>query len=134
MNMSRSNTGALIVIARKSELTVFAETGDLIHAETSSRLIESIFNKNSPLHDGAMIINNDKIIAARCVLPVSDNLNLPPNYGLRHRAALGMSENTDSLVIIVSEQSGKISLADDGKLRTDVETKALLEKLEKDFK
>ena len=134
MNMAKSHTGALIVIARRSELTVFVETGDLINAETSSRLIESIFNKNSPLHDGAMIINNDRIMAARCVLPVSDNLNLPPNYGLRHKAALGMSENTDSLVIIVSEQTGMISIADDGMLQNDVETKALLMKLEKEFR
>jgi diadenylate cyclase len=133
MNMSKSKTGALIVISKKSELTVYADTGDLLNAETSSRLIESIFNKNSPLHDGALIISHDKLIAARCVLPVSENLNLPPNYGLRHRAALGMSENTDSLIIVVSEQTGLISIAESGKLLAEVDTKDLMQKLEMEF-
>lgn len=133
INMAKSKTGALVVIARKSELTVYAETGDSLNADTSSRLIESIFNKESPLHDGALIINGDRLIAARCVLPISENLNLPPNYGLRHRAALGLSENTDALTIIVSEQSGKISLAESGKLLTDVGVKELMSKLDLDF-
>jgi len=133
INMAKSKTGALVVIARKSELTVYAETGDSLNAETSSRLIESIFNKESPLHDGALIINGDRIVAARCVLPVSENLNLPPNYGLRHRAALGLSENTDALTIIVSEQTGKVSIAESGKLLTDVGAKELMSKLDLDF-
>ncbi len=133
INMAKSKTGALVVIARKSELTVYAETGDSLTAETSSRLIESIFNKESPLHDGALIINGDRIVAARCVLPISENLNLPPNYGLRHRAALGLSENTDALTIIVSEQSGKVSIAESGKLLTDVGAKELMSKLDLDF-
>ncbi len=133
INMAKSKTGALVVIARKSELTVYAETGDSLNAETSSRLIESIFNKDSPLHDGALIINGDRIVAARCVLPISENLNLPPNYGLRHRAALGISENTDALIIIVSEQTGKISLAENGKLLTDVGVKELMSKLDLEF-
>jgi len=133
LNMSRSQTGALIVLARKSELMVYAETGDIINAETSSRLIESIFNKNSPLHDGAVIINNDKILAARCVLPVSENVNLSPDYGLRHRAALGISEHTDSLTIVVSEQSGQISLAENGILHKNISSKLLRQKLEEDF-
>jgi diadenylate cyclase len=133
INMAKTKTGALVVIARKSELSVYAETGDSINAETSSRLIESIFNKESPLHDGALIINGDRIMAARCVLPVSENLNLPPNYGLRHRAALGLSENTDALTIIVSEQTGKVSIAESGKLLTDVGAKELMSKLDLDF-
>jgi uncharacterized protein (TIGR00159 family) len=133
INMAKSRTGALIVISKKSELSVYADTGDMLNAETTSRLIESIFNKSSPLHDGAMIISNDRIIAARCVLPVSENLNLPPNYGLRHRAALGMSENTDSLIIVVSEQSGQISMAESGKLEPEVDPKDLMAKLEMDF-
>ena len=133
INMAKSKTGALVVIARKSELTVYAETGDSLNAETSSRLIESIFNKESPLHDGALIINGDRIVAARCVLPVSENLNLPPNYGMRHRAALGLSENTDALTIIVSEQTGKVSIAESGKLLTDVGAKELMSKLDLDF-
>jgi uncharacterized protein (TIGR00159 family) len=133
INMAKSRTGALIVISKKSELTVYAETGDMLNADTTSRLIESIFNKLSPLHDGAVIITGDKIVAARCVLPVSENLNLPPNYGLRHRAALGMSENTDSLVIVVSEETGKISIAENGKLRNEMDPKELMAKLELDF-
>ena len=133
INMAKSKTGALVVIARKSELTVYAETGDSLNAETSSRLIESIFNKESPLHDGALIINGDRIVAARCVLPISENLNLPPNYGMRHRAALGLSENTDALTIIVSEQTGKVSIAESGKILTDVGAKELMSKLDLDF-
>ena len=133
INMAKSRTGALIVLSKKSELTVFAETGDALNADTTSRLIESIFNRNSPLHDGAMIIRGDKVVAARCVLPVSENLNLPPNYGMRHRAALGMSENTDALVIIVSEETGLISTAESGKLKTDIDPKDLMTKLELDF-
>lgn len=133
INMAKSKTGALVVVARKSELTVYAETGDSLNAETSSRLIESIFNKESPLHDGALIINGDRIVAARCVLPISENLNMPPNYGLRHRAALGLSENTDAITIIVSEQTGKVSIAESGKLLTDVGAKELMSKLDLDF-
>jgi diadenylate cyclase len=133
MNMARSKTGALIVLGRKSELSVFAETGDIVDANTSSRLLESIFNKNSPLHDGAVIIINDRIAAARCVLPVSENLNLPPNFGLRHKAGLGMSEQTDSLVIIVSEETGSISLAEHGSIYSDMDLKDLTKILEREF-
>lgn len=133
INMAKSRTGALIVISKKSELTVYAETGDMLNADTTSRLIESIFNKHGPLHDGAMIITGDKIVAARCVLPVSENLNLPPNFGLRHRAALGMTENTDSLVIVVSEETGEISVAENGKLQNDLDPKDLMALLELDF-
>jgi uncharacterized protein (TIGR00159 family) len=133
MNMAKSRTGALIVLGRKSELSIFAETGDIIDANTSSRMLESIFNKNSPLHDGAVIIINDRIAAARCVLPVSENLNLPPNYGLRHKAGLGMSEQTDSLVIIVSEETGSISLAEHGSIYSDIDLKDLTRVLEREF-
>lgn len=133
INMAKSKTGALIAISKKSDLTVFVETGDILNANTTSRLIESIFNKNSPLHDGAIIINGEKIVAARCVLPVSENLNLPPNYGMRHRAALGMSENTDTLIIVVSEETGKISTAMSGKLQHDIDPKDLMSELELNF-
>ncbi len=133
INMAKSKTGALIAISKKSELTVFAETGDVLNADTSSRLIESIFNKSSPLHDGALIISGEKCVAARCVLPVSENLNLPPNYGMRHRAALGMSENTDSMVIVVSEETGKISIAEAGKLQNDIDPKELMTLLNLNF-
>jgi len=133
INMARTKTGALIVIGRKSELSVYSETGDIMEAITSSRLIESIFSKYSPLHDGALIIINDRIIAARCVLPVSENPNLPPDYGMRHRAAIGMTEHTDSLVIVVSEQTGAISIAEFGKIKPIVDHKELSFKLEEEF-
>jgi diadenylate cyclase len=133
INMAKSKTGALIVLGRKSELSLFAETGDIVDANTSSRLLESIFNKNSPLHDGAVIIINDRIAAARCVLPVSENLNLPPSFGLRHKAGLGMSEQTDSLVIIVSEETGSISIAEHGNIYSDMDMKDLTKKLEREF-
>lgn len=133
-NMSETKTGALIVIARKSELQFYAETGDIIDAETSSRLLENIFFKNSPLHDGAVIIVNDKIHAARCVLPVSENINLPPHYGMRHKAAAGISEVTDALVALVSEETGKISFVAHGAIKYGVTPQELKDLLEKNLK
>lgn len=118
--MAGQNVGALIVISNVAELRTYTHTGDLINAEVSSRLLQNIFFKNSPMHDGAAIIVGDKIKAARCILPVSNNPNLPANYGLRHRAALGMSEETDTLILVVSEETGKISYAKDGKLMENV--------------
>ncbi|UII21763.1 diadenylate cyclase CdaA [Fulvivirga ligni] len=111
-----SNTGALIVISKDSELKFYAESGDIIEAQLSKRLLLSIFNKYSPLHDGAVIIYKGRIKAARCVLPVSESDSLPAQFGLRHRAALGMSEITDTIVLIVSEETGQFSLARNGKL------------------
>ncbi len=112
--MSGTNTGALIVFTRDSELKFYVDSGDLIDAEISNRLLLSIFNKYSPLHDGAVIIHNDRIRAARCILPVSENDNLPAQFGLRHRAAVGMSEITDSFIVIVSEETGEMSVAENG--------------------
>jgi len=109
INMSAFKIGALIVISRKSELIEYAQTGDIINADTSSRLLESIFFKNNPLHDGAVIIHNDKIYAARCILPSSERLDIAPKYGMRHRAALGITEKTDAVVVVVSEETGAIS-------------------------
>ncbi len=133
MNLAQTNTGALIVIARTTSLDIYVETGDLIHAKTSSRLLESIFVKNRPLHDGAVIIENDLIIAARCVLPFTVQTNLPPIYGMRHRAGIGVSENTDAFVIIVSEERGEISIAEQGKLTSGISEKELLQILKKEF-
>jgi diadenylate cyclase len=113
--MKASKTGALIVFSRDTELKFYAETGDGLEAQVTKRLLLSIFNKNSPLHDGAVIIYKGRIKAARCVLPVSENDNLPPNFGLRHRAAVGMSENTDTLVMAISEETGRLILARNGK-------------------
>lgn len=132
VNMSKDRVGALIVLQRNSTLDAYVATGDLLEARTTSRLIESIFNKNSPLHDGALIINNDRIRAASCILPVSDNFELPEQYGLRHRAGVGLTEQTDAFVIIVSEETGGISFAEAGALEpTDVKT--LHSKLEDEF-
>ena len=122
MNMSKTKTGALIVIQRKMPLTDYEKTGDEINANINVRLIENIFFKNSPLHDGAMIIAQHKITAAGCILPVSHDMNIPKILGLRHRAALGMSQVTDALCIIVSEETGKISVAKDGELKVHVST------------
>jgi diadenylate cyclase len=132
VNMSKDRVGALIVLQRISFLDNYTSTGDQLDARTTSRLLESIFNKNSPLHDGAIIIHHDKILAASCILPVSDNFELPEHLGLRHRAGVGLTEQSDALVIIISEQTGVISLAEAGMLKP-VETKELHRKLEEEF-
>ncbi len=132
VNMSKDRIGALIVLQRNSLMDAYVGTGDVIDARTTSRLIESIFNKWGPLHDGAVIIYQDKIRAAGCILPVSDNFEIPEHYGLRHRAGVGLSEQTDALVIIVSEETGGISLAEGGRL-TPIDIKALHKKLEGEF-
>jgi uncharacterized protein (TIGR00159 family) len=113
-SMGGANTGALIVYSRDTELKFYAESGDLINADLSKRLLLSIFNKYSPLHDGAVIIHHNRIIAARCVLPVTEREDLPAQFGMRHRAAIGMSEATDSLVLVVSEETGQMSIAQNG--------------------
>lgn len=120
VTMARSKTGALIVVTDKSDLKSYSETGEILDAITSQRTIETVFFKNSPLHDGAMIIYGDKIYAAGCVLPVSENPKIPQHLGLRHRAAVGMTEATDSFVLIVSEETGYISYAQNGKVVTHV--------------
>lgn len=117
--LSASNTGALIVISRNSALKFYSDTGDLMDAFISKRLILSIFNKYSPLHDGAILIFKDKIVAARCILPVSER-DLPAHFGMRHRAALGMSEATDTLTLIISEESGQISIARNGEIDSNL--------------
>jgi len=129
-NMSTTNTGAIIIIQNKTDLSFYINTGDTIDAQVNMRLLESIFYKNSPLHDGAVIISNNEIRAARCVLPISDNPELPNDIGMRHRAAAGITESTDALAIIVSEQTGKISISKNGVLMLDIngdELKAQLE-------
>ncbi|HRW98752.1 MAG TPA: diadenylate cyclase, partial [Cyclobacteriaceae bacterium] len=103
--LKATRTGALIVFSRDSELKFYVETGDPLNSVVSRRLLLSIFNKNSPLHDGAVIIHKGKIKAARCVLPVSENDHLPPHFGLRHRSAIGMSESTDTLIMAISEET-----------------------------
>ena len=111
MSMSKSKTGALIVVEKNLPLNEIIRSGETINADVNQRLIENIFFKNSPLHDGAMIIRHKQIIAAGCILPVSHDLNIPKELGLRHRAAMGVSQETDALAIIVSEETGGISVA-----------------------
>ena len=113
-SMSKNLTGALIVIEREMALTDIVTSGEKIDANISTELIKNIFFKNSPLHDGAMIISHNRIMAAGCILPVSHNLNIPKELGLRHRAALGITSQSDALAIIVSEETGAISVAQGG--------------------
>ncbi len=124
-NMAREKSGALIIIKGEMSLNSIEITGDTIHANVNSRLIENIFFKNSPLHDGAMVIANNKITAAGCILPVTHSLNIPKELGLRHRAAIGISEKTDARAIIVSEETGRISVAEKGHLKLNLTTKEL---------
>jgi diadenylate cyclase len=133
MQMSQTKTGALIVIRRKSNLNMYTDSAEVLKSNMSSRLITSIFNKTGPLHDGAIVIDRDQVVAARVILPVTDKPNLPPEYGLRHRAALGISEVTDSLVIVVSEETGHISFAENGILRKNIGINVLSQKLEEEF-
>ena len=113
-SLKATRTGALIVFSRDSELKFYLETGDAVNSVVSRMVLLSIFNKNSPLHDGAVIIHKGKIKAARCVLPVSENDHLPPQFGLRHRSAIGMSESTDTLIMAISEETGRLILARNG--------------------
>lgn len=124
-NLAKRKVGALIVFEKTKDLRNIEVTGDIINAEINARLIENIFFKNSPLHDGAMIISKNKISAAGCILPVSHNFDLPKEVGLRHRAAVGLSEKTDALVIIISEETGKISYALNGKLQINITSEEL---------
>lgn len=117
---SRNKTGALIVYAITSKLQYYANTGEIMDANITSNLLESIFNKNSPLHDGAVIIAENKLLAAKCILPVSESPDIPSILGMRHRAAVGITEHSDAIALIVSEVNGQISYAYEGKLFTNV--------------
>lgn len=117
MSMSKGKVGALIVIERSLKLNDIVSTGEVINANINQRLIENIFFKNSPLHDGAMVISEQRIVAAGCILPVSHDLNISKDLGLRHRAALGISQESDALAIVVSEETGGISVAVRGEFK-----------------
>ena len=130
MNMARKKVGALIAIEARQELTAYLHTGEVFKAEINARLIENIFFKNSPLHDGAMIIVDNDIRAAGCILPVSNDPTLSKDLGLRHRSALGLSQATDCLVIVISEERGKISLAQNGAIDVDVDIDTLRQRLD----
>jgi len=128
-SLKATKTGAILVFSRDTELKFYAETGDALDSSVNKRLLLSIFNKNSPLHDGAVIIHKGRIKAARCVLPVSENDHLPPNFGLRHRASVGMSESTDTLVMAISEETGRLILARNGKYLRGLKLKQVEERI-----
>ena len=117
INMARAKCGALIVIERTTPLDDITATGDTVDAQINQRLIENIFFKNSPLHDGAMVISHRRIKAAGCILPVSHDFDIPRELGLRHRAAMGISQASDAVAIVVSEETGRISVAIKGQFR-----------------
>lgn len=125
LNMSKQKVGALIVIQNSVPLNDYVNTGDVVDARIGQRIIENIFFKNSPLHDGAMIIHDGRITAAACILPISHDLDMPKQYGLRHRAAKGISQETDALAIVVSEETGHISAAYDNRLRSRLSAEEL---------
>ena len=116
--MSESKTGALMVFRHNSNLESYIETGDTINANINRRLIENIFFKNSPLHDGAVIMTSESIVAARCTLPISEKTTINPRYGMRHRAAVGITEATDAEAVVVSEETGEISYVKNGEIKT----------------
>ena len=132
--MSRKNTGALIVIQRNNSLEFVKNTGDTMNIELNKPILESIFFKNSPLHDGAVIIENNTITATRVIIPVSNDRNIPLRFGLRHRAAVGVSEKTDCVCIVVSEENGQISYLKDGEFILFDEIDDLSNQLENDLK
>jgi uncharacterized protein (TIGR00159 family) len=129
-SMAQQKVGALIVIERQVPLDDIISTGETLNSDVSQRLIESIFFKNAPLHDGGMVISGDRVVAAKCVLP-STQQEVPKAYGMRHRAALGMSEVSDAIVIAVSEETGGISLAHDSVIKRNIDPKQLQQSIRK---
>lgn len=125
MSLSQQKVGALIVVENNDNLGEYIETGEVVDAAIGQRLIEAIFFKNAPLHDGAIVIRNGRIVAAQCILPVSHNLNIPKRLGLRHRSAMGISEKTDAVAIVVSEETGGISVAQNGKFKLGLNAQQL---------
>jgi uncharacterized protein (TIGR00159 family) len=132
--MANKNVGALIVVIKQNELELYIKTGETIDAKISKSLIENIFFKNSPLHDGAIIIDKGRIKAARCILPSTEKTKFPVNLGLRHRAAVGITEQSDAITIVVSEQTGQISYSKSGKLTTNVKPNELKIFLKQEFR
>ncbi|MCD7806764.1 MAG: diadenylate cyclase CdaA [Lachnospiraceae bacterium] len=127
--MSKNKTGALILLENYQKLTDYVETGIEIDAVVSMQLLVNIFEHNTPLHDGAVVISGDRVVAATCYLPLSEDMSVSKELGTRHRAALGASENTDAFIIVVSEETGSISVAREGRLYRDLSPDQLLERL-----
>ena len=132
--MSESKTGALIIISKKSDLKYYINSGEMIDSALTERMLENIFYKNSPMHDGAVIIKDNRIIAARCVLPVTEKENFPSNFGMRHRAAVGITESTDAIAITVSEQTGVVSLTINAEINSNLTKEKLRYLIEKNLK
>lgn len=132
-SMKKSKTGALIVFVKYYDDELFSNSCEYIDAKISKRMLESIFQKYSPLHDGAVVISENKIKSASCILPLTDNDKLPPQFGLRHRAGIGVSENTDAVAVIISEETGEIAYAKQGRVRMNVSFGELEKLLNKDF-
>ena len=130
MHMSQTKTGALIVFIRQNEVNDIIASGEIIDAKVSSALLETLFFKNSPLHDGAVLVKGNTVVAARCIFPVSSNLDIDPNLGLRHRSAIGVTEQLDVISVIVSEETGAISYAVGGEIHHDVTPSQLKQYLE----
>ena len=128
--MAETKTGALIVIGQRSDLRLLAEGGIALDAKVSTSLLENIFFKNAPLHDGAVLIEGDRIVAAKCILPVTQSA-VPKSYGTRHRAAIGMSEISDAIILVVSEETGGISITQNGEIRRDIDPSHLQQILQR---
>jgi diadenylate cyclase len=131
--MGSSKTGALIVIERNNNLDFLVETGDNMKIAVTQPILESIFFKNSPLHDGAIIISNNVIKATRVILPVNNEKNIPSRFGLRHRAAVGITEKTDAVALVVSEETGQVSYVNSGTFVMYSDTQDLIEKIKSDL-
>jgi len=131
--MGSTKTGALIVIERNNNLDFLVETGDDMKIAVTQPILESIFFKNSPLHDGAIIISNNTIKATRVILPVNNEKNIPSRFGLRHRAAIGITEKTDALALVVSEETGQVSYVNNGEFVIYSDTQDLIEKIKLDL-
>ncbi|PCJ83415.1 MAG: TIGR00159 family protein [Flavobacteriales bacterium] len=132
-NMSNSKTGALMVLQKESNLSFHITSGDEMDAQLSQRLIESIFFKNNPLHDGAIIIVDNRIKSVRCVLPVSDNQDFPAHLGMRHRAGVGITESSDAVSVIVSEETGDLAFGKEGQIKNALSLEELKKLLQKEF-
>ena len=132
-NMAKSKTGALMILSNHSDLSFYVGSGDRIDSALNARMLESIFFKNAPLHDGAVVIASNRIVAARCVLPVSEKEDFPAHLGMRHRAAAGITEVSDCIALVVSEETGTVSYVKNGIIRQDVSTDELMKLLTRDF-
>ncbi len=132
-SMQKTRTGALLVFAKYFDEQYYQNSGEVIESRISKRLLESIFQKHSPLHDGAVVISGNKIRVASCILPLTENDQLPPQFGLRHRAGIGISEMSDAVAVIVSEETGEISYAKQGRVKMNVSFMELEKLLNKDF-